>query len=110
MPVFQCLKPSCGFNTSGIVRDVSSDRRWCPRCESPLLICNHCSCLCSGTEQDGAVVCDKCGADVSLEALTIAIREKALREINQKPTVFLQDDCKFKIETDEKGITIVWAK
>lgn len=68
MPVFTCLKPDCGFNTSGIICDVSSDKRWCPRCSSPLIQCNHCSGYVSGTiNKEEETVCDRCGKAVAPE-------------------------------------------
>lgn len=65
---FTCLKPDCGFNTSGFVRDITSNERWCPKCLSPLIQCDHCRRYVSGTRaEDGTTMCDHCGCKVVLE-------------------------------------------
>ena len=68
MPVFKCLKPNCGFNTSGLVRDITSSERWCPRCASSLIQCNHCDGYVSGTiNEKGETICDCCRKAVAQE-------------------------------------------
>src|SRR3989338_1536067 len=65
---FICLKPSCGFNTSGFVHDITSSERWCPRCSSPLIQCNHCNGYVSATiNEKGETICDRCGKAVAPE-------------------------------------------
>jgi len=68
MPIFKCLKPDCGFHTSGFIRDITSNERWCPRCSSPLIQCNHCNGYVSATiNERGETICDCCGKAVAPE-------------------------------------------
>jgi len=65
-----CVK--CGWTTSGIVlKDKSQDHRWCMKCTSPLLRCNHCFKFTTGTIRVSGVFCDHCNKVVTEDALVV---------------------------------------
>lgn len=68
---FWCEK--CQSETSGYIEPAKGKKhRFCPICRSPLLQCNHCHRLVSGTSgQSKETKCDGCQQIVSEDSLNI---------------------------------------
>ena len=65
---YTCRK--CNCVTSGIIVEGKDPHtRWCVRCNSPLLHCNHCHHKTSGTQNGSEMHCDNCGKPVPATSL-----------------------------------------